>query len=90
MKVRFDKTFERDLGKLNDLRLKSAVVGVIEQVEKSESLLTVRNLKQLRGFKNCFRIRIGDYRIGIYSDGRQVDFIRFGHRRDFYRFFPRR
>ena len=46
------------------------------------------NLKKLKGFKTAYRIRIGDYRIGVFIDGDIVEFARVVHRKDIYRLFP--
>lgn len=35
-----------------------------------------------------YRIRIGDYRIGIFVEGKTVEFARVVHRKDIYQQFP--
>ncbi len=42
----------------------------------------------MKGNNNRYRIRIGDYRIGIEVQGYQVEMMRVLHRREFYRYFP--
>ncbi|MGH8000971.1 MAG: type II toxin-antitoxin system RelE family toxin [Brasilonema sp.] len=48
----------------------------------------ITNLKKLKGYDNAYRIRIGDYRIGIIFDDETVMFQRVLHRKDIYRYFP--
>jgi mRNA-degrading endonuclease RelE of RelBE toxin-antitoxin system len=48
----------------------------------------IGNLKKLKGDENAYRIRIGDYRLGIFFDGETVIFARVLHRKDIYRYFP--
>ncbi|MFP4128637.1 MAG: type II toxin-antitoxin system RelE family toxin [Desulfonatronovibrio sp.] len=45
-------------------------------------------MKKLSGFKNFYRIRYSDYRIGIALQEDKVVFIRVLHRKDIYKFFP--
>ena len=62
----------------------------------SEDFLIAKNLteirqvdiKLIRGFKNYFRIRIGDYRIGFKKEDQAVVFMRVKHRKDIYKIFP--
>ena len=61
---------------------------VVEQVEAASSLHDVPNLTKLSGSRGFYRIRVGDYRIGIVVDEKEVEFVRFLHRRDIYRYFP--
>ena len=44
--------------------------------------------KAMRGYPNRYRIRIGNYRIGIEVHGDNVEVMRVLHRREFYRYFP--
>ncbi|MBF0317925.1 MAG: type II toxin-antitoxin system RelE/ParE family toxin [Nitrospirae bacterium] len=45
----------------------------------------ISKIKDQDGF---YKIRVGDYRIGIFVDNDTVEFRRVLHRRDIYRFFP--
>jgi mRNA interferase RelE/StbE len=60
----------------------------IEEVERAETLRAVPNLKKLRGAEGYYRVRIGDYRLGLVLEGDTVVFVRFLHRKDLYRYFP--
>jgi len=42
----------------------------------------------MQGYSNSYRIRVGDYRIGIEIFGNTVEVIRTLHRKEFYRYFP--
>jgi mRNA interferase RelE/StbE len=61
----------------------------MEQVEVAEALHEVSNLAKLSGSSGFYRIRVGDYRIGIAVEEDEVEFVRCLHRRDIYRHFPR-
>lgn len=88
MRVEFRKTFEKDLRKLNDKSLLTKLKEAIESVEQANSLDTITNLKKLKGDDSYFRIRIGDYRVGLFLAGETLLFVRVMHRREFYRYFP--
>jgi mRNA interferase RelE/StbE len=86
--VRFKESFVTDLRNIKDKGLLARVRELIELVERVQHLGQVANLKKLRGGSNYYRIRIGDYRIGLTVEGDVVTFVRFLHRKDIYRYFP--
>ena len=65
MIVEFDKSFSKSLDKVKDSTILQKTEKTILELEKAYSLKDVKNLKKLSGFKNYYRIRLGDYRIGI-------------------------
>ena len=88
MKTAFKASFLRDVQAIKERQLLSRIKEVIESVESANSLAEVRNLKSLKGGKNVFRIRVGDYRLGLVVDGEMITFVRCLHRREIYRYFP--
>ncbi|MFA9215117.1 MAG: type II toxin-antitoxin system RelE/ParE family toxin [Candidatus Methylacidiphilales bacterium] len=88
MKVLFTKTFEKNIKEINDSKTKSDLLEIILVVKKASSLAEIPNLKKLKGYKFYYRIRLRDYRIGIYFEKDIIEFARFAHRKEIYRFFP--
>ena len=88
MEVCFESSFERDLEKIRDRRLLKRVKETIYEVKKAGNLGEVRNLSKLIGYKSFYRIRIGDYRIGIDLVKDKIIFTRFLHRKEIYKYFP--
>jgi mRNA interferase RelE/StbE len=88
MKSAFRKSFTRDLKKIKDREVLRRVRQVIDEVEAVDNLSALGNLKKIIGTANFYRIRIGDYRIGVAAEGDTVEFVRCLPRRDLYRFFP--
>lgn len=88
MKVEFKRSFVKDLRRVRDKALKKQVEEVIELVEQASNLQEIGNVKRLGGGERYYRIRIGDYRIGLVLEGETVVFVRFLHRKDVYRYFP--
>lgn len=88
MNVEFRKSFEKDLNNLRDESLLQRIQAVIEEVEAAENLGNISNLKKLKADSNYYRIRVGDYRIGLAVDENIVIFVRVLHRKEVYRYFP--
>ena len=88
MKVVFRQSFVRDLKKIHDQDVLRRVREVIEQVEAAASLQAISGLKKISATAVYFRIRIGDFRIGLSLDRDVFEFVRCLHRRDLYRYFP--
>jgi len=88
MNVAFKNSFVKDLRKVQDRALGMRVKAVIESIEQASTLQEIANLKQLKSAMSYYRIRVGDYRIGLRVDGETVTLIRFLHRKEVYRYFP--
>ncbi len=88
MKFDFRKSFSKDLKKVKNKNLLNQVKEVIEAVEKARNLKNLTDTKQLSSEGKYFRIRLGDYRIGLKLEEDVVIFVRFLHRKDIYRYFP--
>lgn len=78
----------RDLKKIRDESLRRRIREAIQQVESANTLGELPNLVRLSGASGFYRIRVGDYRIGVAVEGDEVEIIRCLHRRDIYRYFP--
>ena len=88
MIVIIDKTFEKDIEIISDRKLLNSIADKIENIQKAKKLNDIHNCKKLRGSKNSYRIRIGDYRIGFIYENKIVELIRFLHRNKIYNYFP--
>ena len=88
MNVAFRKSFVRDLKKIKDRRILDRVDEVIKRVEAAVSLQNITELKKLSGEGKYYRIRMGDFRIGLVWNDGVVEFVRCLSRRDIYRKFP--
>jgi mRNA interferase RelE/StbE len=88
MKVLIDKAFEKDTAKVTDKNLLNSIADCIEDIQQLEKLSEISNCKKLKGSKNAYRIRIGNYRIGFVFENQNVEFVRFLHRSKIYNNFP--
>ncbi len=81
-------SFLADVKKLREASVRAAVASAIEQVESTASPQQIRGIKRLSGHRDYFRIRIGEWRLGLHIQHTTVTFVRCLHRREVYRFFP--
>ena len=88
MKVEYHKSFERDLQRVRDQNLLDRVEAVLVELEGSEDLDSISNIKTMKGHPDYFRVRIGDFRLGFKRIDGGVRIIRFLSRGDIYRKFP--
>lgn len=88
MKLLIDKSFEKDTNKLKDQKLLHLIADCIEGIQKANQLTDIPNCKKLKGSKNSYRVRIGDYRIGFIFKEQTVEMIRCLHRSEIYNYFP--
>lgn len=89
MKTEFKASFLKAIRKINDQQLKTDIANSIVNVESAKNLTQINQLKKLKGYKQYYRIRIGNYRIGIKIEEGTVFFVDIDHRRNIYRIFPK-
>ena len=88
MKVLFAKTFAKDLKHVPG-HVKKRIKLIIEEFQKANSLNDLNlDIKKIRDYQNYYRIRVGNYRIGIEVDEDTVIFRRVLHRKNIYDYFP--
>lgn len=88
MNVEFRKSFEQDLLEINDKALIEKIKVTIEQVETAGTPSEIPNLKKLKMKGSYYRIRVGNYRIGLTFKDDTFTFVRVLCRKDIYRDFP--
>ncbi|HZK76967.1 MAG TPA: plasmid stabilization protein [Candidatus Kapabacteria bacterium] len=88
MQVIFLGKFSRDLDDLTDADLKASAREVIRAIELAPTLSQVSGVKKMKGFKNAFRIRVRDYRIGLYYENGIAELARFLDRKKIYKVWP--
>ena len=88
MKIEITRKFQRQLDSCTDQSVRKKVAGIIENIVITESLSGISSLKKLKGYENCYRIRIGNYRLGLILRDNFIIFAAFDHRSDIYKYFP--
>jgi len=87
MRVEIKSSFLRDLKKLNKNE-QSKALNLIDICENSTSINEIENIKKISGFTNFYRIRLGNYRVGLKIENEIITFVRYLHQKDIYKFFP--
>ncbi len=88
--VKYSKKFIKKLVELPDeLRMKVERI-VFEQLPFTDNPYALNFLNKMKGYKNKYKIRIGDYRIGLEIDKiNKIIFVKIiAHRKDIYKIFP--
>ncbi|MFN4145440.1 MAG: type II toxin-antitoxin system RelE family toxin [Runella sp.] len=88
MKVEFKASFLKDLQSVKDHSLKESIRKAIISVEKADNIQQIPKIKKLTGYSSYYRIRIGDYRIGLNFESDTIYFVTLDHRKDIYKHFP--
>ena len=88
MKVQFRTSFTKDLRSIEDKDLLTRISEAITDVENAQSLQDIANLKKLKGKNGYYRLRVGDFRLGLVAVDDEVTFVRCLNRREIYRYFP--
>lgn len=88
MKTEFTGRFYKDIDKITQPSVKSDLLAIIQEVEEAKQLSEIKNIKKLKGHSTAYRIRMGDYRIGVFYEKNVIEFVRIAHRKDIYKVFP--
>lgn len=89
MIILIDNSFSKDIEKIDDTEILKSLSLVISNIQKSKKLSDIPNCKKLKGKGRFFRIRLKDYRIGFVFEKNQIELIRFLHRNEVYKYFPK-
>ena len=88
MKTSFRPNFKRDVRKMKVKALRMQLAAIIREIEAADTLADVSHVKKLAGHANAYRVRVGQYRLGLYCENNEVELVRFLHRKDIYEKFP--
>ena len=89
MNVEYLPSFLKDLKALKSTPVFEAIRSLVfEAIPQSTSLEEISRLKKLKGFDDAYRIRVGDYRVGLFITEETITFARALHRKEIYRYFP--
>ena len=89
MEVAYTKTFLKDLSKVQPpKRRKQIELFVFETLPASVSLESIGSAEKMSGFDDHYKIRFGDYRIGLVKTAKTIELLRILNRKEIYKFFP--
>ena len=87
MQVDVSNAFAKDMRGIHR-NYHAKVAQIIEEMEAAHDIRQIKNIEPCEGTSNAYRIRMGDYRIGIYIENNIIKVKRIGKRGDFYNHFP--
>ncbi len=85
MKLEISKDFEKSLSKIKNKAFISSLQLLTIKIINAKNLDEIPNIKPLKGHKNYFRIRKGEYRIGFKYRANTIILLFAGHRKDVYK-----
>ena len=88
MNVHFRASFARDTKKISNKDNFKHVRETIEQIERAAGLQDIHGLTKLKGGRNYYRVRVGEYRISMILEADAFVFVRCLDRKEIYRYFP--
>jgi mRNA interferase RelE/StbE len=89
MKYEVRNSFKKDISDIHDKDLLQEVDNVFSNVENAKNHRELNYVKKMEGHKTFYRISVSSYRIGIEIRNDTVIFLRFLHRKDIYKYFPK-
>jgi mRNA interferase RelE/StbE len=91
VKFRVEKSFDRDVGRIKDKKVLRKLRTFISMIENADTIHEITHIKKIEGYESYYRMKVGDYRLGMEMvSNKEVVLIRFLHRKDIYRYFPKR
>jgi mRNA interferase RelE/StbE len=89
--LRIENSFDRDVDRIRDRKLLKKLRAFISTIKNVDTIREIPHVKKIEGYESFYRIQIGDYRLGMEAfSNREVVLLRFLHRKDIYRYFPKR
>jgi len=101
MEIIYEQRFLKDIRKIKNTKILrqlqdkvESVEEIVQEQEDNDSIPNITGMTKLQGHDHYYRIRVGDYRLGISIEISldEVEdifrFVRCLHRKDIYRYFP--
>ena len=88
MKTLYSKKFLKDLAIIPKNERISIEVFAFETLIECKSITEIGKMEKLKGYQSFYKIRFGNYRLGLKIEGETLILERVLHRKDIYRYFP--
>jgi mRNA interferase RelE/StbE len=88
MNITVTRAFEKDVHKELSKEEKISLAEILITLTACKKLSEIPNCKKLKGFKNAYRIRFNEYRIGFLFENETIKLSRVLDRKDIYKYFP--
>lgn len=88
MKVKYRKSFLKELSLIPATQRTKIEQFVFKSLPAADSLQQLGVIEQMKGYPLCFKVRFGNYRIGLRMEDDAIVLEKALHRKDIYRHFP--
>jgi len=88
MRIEVQHSFEKDIASISNKEIAIKVIEIIKRLEDCRTLSEIAHLKKIKGANNYYRIRVGNYRLGLKANKDTLILLRFMDRKDIYNYFP--
>jgi mRNA interferase RelE/StbE len=88
VEVRYNKKFLKDLSIIPSKERLKIETFVFQEILGFQEITSIGTLEKLKGYSNHYKMRFGNYRVGVSYSNDVLTFERVLHRRDIYRYFP--
>lgn len=89
MELLYTKIFLKDLSKVVPVKRRNQIEKfVFDEFPMLTTIESYGKIEKMKGHKDYYKIRFGEYRIGLYMNGSIVELKRVLNRREIYKFFP--
>lgn len=88
MNIRIQKRFLKDLAKIPKKDRQKIERFVFEESKTFVATEITEIFDKLQGYHSFYKIRFGNYRVGVHFENDTLTFERVLHRKEIYRYFP--
>lgn len=88
MRIKYEKSFLKDLRKINERDVKQKIEETISIIKVSKTIPKNSSLKKIQGHQSAYRLKINNYRLGFFLENDIIIFVRCLNRKDIYKYFP--
>lgn len=88
MQVIINKQFLKELAVIPAKDRQRIETFVFSDIPRYKDFFEIPGIRKLKGYRHYFRIRFGDYRIGVTYRNDILSLERLLHRKDIYKYFP--
>ncbi len=87
MNIDIRRSFTKDADKL-PASIQRQLALIITNLQQAKQLTQIKNFKKIKSSKTAYRIRLNQYRIGLFFENETIELIRILGRKDIYKYFP--
>lgn len=88
MIIEYSKQFLKELALIPSRSRISIEKFVFEELPRLNNTNESKKIESLKGYRNFFKIRFGNYRVGLQKEGGIIVVKRVLHRKEIYKYFP--